>query len=229
MLDVEAGLLRKFQRHGHLYEGRMAVPDHDNVLEWLALMQHYGAPTRLLDWSYSFWVALFFACENAHPDASSWPAVWALNSAWLKERSLAVLRAGPPAARYAGRAHLLDLHCKRKKTFEDVYRNSHAKFAFKQNCWRLNERLVAQQAVFVCPGDPNVSFQENIEALGPGGDLRKLIIDPKLVPRVHRELREMNITAATIYLGLEGFARSLGALGASPEVIKPDDVDPWSA
>jgi hypothetical protein len=29
------------------------TPDQDDWLEWIALMQHYGAPTRFLDWTYS--------------------------------------------------------------------------------------------------------------------------------------------------------------------------------
>ena len=36
----------------------------DNRLEWLALMQHYGAPTRLLDFTRSPYVACFFALEE---------------------------------------------------------------------------------------------------------------------------------------------------------------------
>lgn len=39
------------------------VPDEHDLLAWLAFMQHYGAPTRLLDWSLSPFVAVYFAYE----------------------------------------------------------------------------------------------------------------------------------------------------------------------
>jgi FRG domain len=48
----EGRLIREFQRKAHHYPA--TVPDLDDTLESLALMRHHGAPTRLLDWIYSF-------------------------------------------------------------------------------------------------------------------------------------------------------------------------------
>ena len=43
---IEGGLIKRFIRQSHHYLAHL--PEEENVLEWLALMQHYGAPTRLL-------------------------------------------------------------------------------------------------------------------------------------------------------------------------------------
>jgi len=60
---AEAYLLRLFQsraRH-HL----ATVPQPEETTAWLALMQHYGAPTRLLDVTKSLMIAAFFATEHS--------------------------------------------------------------------------------------------------------------------------------------------------------------------
>jgi|WetSurMetagenome_2_1015567.scaffolds.fasta_scaffold04143_3 hypothetical protein len=50
------------------------VPNENNHWEWLALAQHYGLPTCLLDWTEQAAAALFFAVENPNGNKSS--AVW---------------------------------------------------------------------------------------------------------------------------------------------------------
>ena len=59
----EVAIVREFMRRAHHY--LPDVPRDDNWLEWLALMQHHGAPTRLLDWTYSPSVAVHFALSHA--------------------------------------------------------------------------------------------------------------------------------------------------------------------
>ena len=59
---IEEGLIRKYRREAYLYIDQ--PPDDNDKMQWLSLMQHHGAPTRLLDWTYSFFIAVFFAIEQ---------------------------------------------------------------------------------------------------------------------------------------------------------------------
>ena len=75
VLDLEVKLIRDFARRYHLYGGSTPPPK-GNTLEWLALLQHHGTPTRLTDFTYSFFIAAYFAVENADEDST----IWAVNT-----------------------------------------------------------------------------------------------------------------------------------------------------
>lgn len=81
----EADLLREFRRHYHRYS--ISVPNEQDVMEWWSIMQHYGAPTRLLDFSYSFWVGVHFAVDDLDPSRTGTCAVWAFDCNWWARKA----------------------------------------------------------------------------------------------------------------------------------------------
>jgi hypothetical protein len=72
---VENSVIGFFKERARLH--LQNAPDEGDLLGWLAVMQHYGAPTRLQDWTQSPFVAAYFAYrEDTGEDA----AVWALQA-----------------------------------------------------------------------------------------------------------------------------------------------------
>jgi hypothetical protein len=89
---LESLLLYEFKRNYPVFARSVEV-EFDDTLYWISLMRHYGAPTRFLDFTYSFFIASFFALErpaesgrgkNGNPEYHP-AAVWAINKGWLTE------------------------------------------------------------------------------------------------------------------------------------------------
>lgn len=83
LLDQEDSLWREFKRCGLQLAAEEGPADD---FEWYFLMQHYGGPTRLLDWSDGALIALHFAVRDKgyskqEPDA----VVYVLDSYWLDD------------------------------------------------------------------------------------------------------------------------------------------------
>ena len=81
----ERWMLLEFQRAAHHHAGQL--PANEEYLDWLALMQHYGGPTRLLDFTHSFYTAAFFAMEDWPHNDMQHAAVYAVNQAVLFEHA----------------------------------------------------------------------------------------------------------------------------------------------
>jgi len=223
-VQIEKGLVRKFQRESHRFQISHSPADDDN-LEWFAWMRHYGAPTRLLDCSYSFFVAAFMALANAESES----AVWAFNTTRMAQGLQRMLEV--PGADRAKRAYYRDPSLTRRSTFHKLFMaESPLKLVGSVNPQKLNERLVVQQGVFLCPGDVSVPFETNLRAVLDGcqADRKDLCIkycipgETSTRRDILRHLLRMNISQASLFPGLEGFAGSLWQWLVFPEFITVD-------
>lgn len=91
LLDLESQIMTRFRQRSLPYLERSVIDDWD----YLFLMQHYGVPTRLLDWTENPYVALFFALttasrSSADPNVYDSPAVvWVLQPVTWNAATLA--------------------------------------------------------------------------------------------------------------------------------------------
>jgi hypothetical protein len=185
---------------------RQAFPQPTETLGTLAEMQHFAAPTRLMDWTKSMLVAAFFAFQN--PTSARWCAIWAIDLTWCKAKAIAAVRA--VGGKYAGLTIRDDLS--NAELLRDVVMTNTVRVGLPIVSYEMNERLSIQQGLFMCPGNINISFEDNIAAYDSDETRQKwlkFLIPAKCRKDVLQDLRSMNISAATLFPGLDGFGRNL--------------------
>lgn len=202
----ERNILREFKRRYYHYSPD--VPISSDTLEWLSIMQNHGAPTRLLDWSYSIYVAAYFALEQAETDC----AIWALNTAWIFNKLKNQFKV-PAEQRFLTRP--IQNTSKHRSLFKEIFITNKRNLSFVASFapFRLNERLTIQKGTSVVPSNLSIGFEDNLRAMpgfDKGSNLKKLVIPMSLRNIAIQSLFYMNISRATLFPGLDGFSSSLG-------------------
>lgn len=197
--EIERQIIRDFRRR---YEGPQFDLIQEDTLYCMAVMQHHGAPTRLLDWTYSPYVAAKFALERGFVDRV--PAVWCLRAQW------AVEHVEQTDKRFIQRS--CD-HSRKDSSFVPLFMEQRRACAYPENALNLNERLIVQQGVFVCPGDVGKTMKANFEAMPGWNDQANLFkltldLDKNGFDEFSDCLRRMNVSSAALFPGIDGVARS---------------------
>jgi hypothetical protein len=195
---LERHLLRNFRK----YAGLSSVPV-DSDWNWLALGQHHGLPTRLLDWTNSPYVALHFATSHTH-EFDRDGAVWMVDYVRAHELAPDALREqleGEGAALFttemlasvAGRLGELDR-----------LGNDFVVFVEPPS---FDERIVNQYALFSLLSRPDTSMDEWLARHPELG--RRIVIPAELKWEVRDKLDQANITERVLFPGLDGLTRAL--------------------
>jgi hypothetical protein len=208
-------LLFRFQQQAHQYVDEL--PPRDDLGSWFALMQHYGVPTCLLDWTRSPYVALYFAFEEKPPNEGC--ALWAIDLDWLEKKSRKLLSDDVPASAWD------DVN--ERTSYVNRLLGETKKFVILSvDPLQLDARMVAQQGFFLCNLFHEAIFDEatfsrvlismimnsetsDVLDIPDRPVVRKLVLPSKLRIEFLKRLRAMNIHRASLFPGLDGFGKSL--------------------
>lgn len=214
-------LLGEFISSIHNFLDSHEIPEIDDYLEWISMMQHHGAPTNLLDWTYSPYIASFFSVQEIEKsDSKNNCCIWALNETTILNL----------CKTYLIENKIIDnnkIHPKlygKKELFIKILdfslKNKHG-FILPVNPRRKNERLLSQQGTFTFLGNIKYDFEYNlIQTINYAEEssslsilkdnlLKKIVFSSELHEKIKEDLFLMNITARTLFRGIDGYSSSL--------------------
>jgi hypothetical protein len=193
---LEGHLLRNFCKYAH-----SDSTTGGSVWNWLALAAHHGLPTRLLDWTYSPFVAvaLHFATENlARYDTDG--VIWCVNHRETNQRLPEELRSRLDEE--GSNAFTVEMLTEAADSLEKLQALSRRDFVVFLEPPSLDARIVNQFALFSLMSRADRSLDEWLLAQP---DLsRKIVIPASLKWEIRDKLDQAGITERVLFPGLDG-------------------------
>jgi hypothetical protein len=197
--ELEGHLLRNFRKYAH----RDAVPG-DSVWNWLAVAQHHGLPTRLLDWTYSPYVALHFATQNLDlysVDGVIWCVDYVRTAALLPTTLREILEDE------GANVFTTEMLHRGAATLQEFGQLSDDEFVVFLEPPSLDDRIVNQYALFATMSSATGVLDTWLAA--HDGLSRRIVVPAELKWEVRDKLDQANITERVLFPGLDGLSRWL--------------------
>lgn len=192
----ERHLIRNFRK----YARRSFVGD-DYVWNWLALAQHHGLPTRLLDWSYSPYVALHFVTSNPRDmnvDGEVWMVDLSRVHRGLPQRLNELLE-------IEGSDVLTgELLSRAARTLDDLPGLAPEPFVLFLEPPSLDDRIINQAALFSLMSTHDALMDEWL--LSRPDAWRRVIVPADLKHEVRDRLDQINLTERVLFPGMDGLS-----------------------
>ncbi|TXK45292.1 FRG domain-containing protein [Pontibacter qinzhouensis] len=197
--ELEPHILRNFRKYAH----SNAAPG-DSIWNWLAVAQHHGLPTRLLDWTYSPLVALHFVTQDLskyHEDG----VVWCVN--YVKSRDylpMPLKKALDGEGSNVFTPEVLQPVC---PTLRELANFQADEFVLFLEPPSLDARIVHQYALFSLMSEVTAAMSN---WLHQHQELYfKVIIPARLKWEIRDKLDQANITERVLMPGLSGLSEWL--------------------
>ena len=203
--NAELALVTGFQRNMRHYK-REDI-DAINVFQIVSYLQHYGAPTRLLDVTTSPYVAAFFALEKTKDES----ALYAFDYGLFQSYPVDLLQKLAPEKYEKLKRNNLDI--RGKNVFEELFYENQVSNVYTTQPYHLFDRLKIQSGGFLIQGSVEMNFESNLNELFAFCNVPdcafKFLIPPTVRLEALTDLRRMNITRESLFPGIDGFVGSL--------------------
>lgn len=195
----EPHVIRNFRKYAH-----PSSPGEQSLWNWLALAQHHGLPTRLLDWTFSPYVALHFTTsdvESFHEDGEIWSVDFDVTNRSLPEKLRATLREEGSQV-FSG-----DMLWRHARSLQDLDGLSDEPFVLFLEPPSLDDRIVNQAALFSLMSTPSGRLDEWLTHRP--GSFQRIVIPAALKWEIRDKLDQANVTERVLFPGLDGLSRWL--------------------
>jgi hypothetical protein len=204
--SLQTGGFEKHERHlltsFRKYAMRYAAQG-DSVWNWLSLAKHHGLPTRLLDWTYSPYVAMHFATHDFRRFDED-GAIWMVDYQKTNRSLPPALRKVLPEDTNIFTTELLGSVANSLEQFDAL---SDRDFVLFFEPPSLDDRIVNQFALFSLPSSATLPLEELLHRQESA--YQRIIIPAALKWEVRDKLDQANITERVLFPGLDGLSQWL--------------------